>query len=154
MKKLIRGIFVPIVISVLCGFLCGKFVYNIYKDDVYGMLESSRVYLLHGNTYSTYDGMRSENINNNYVYYVDDGGYKTVFGITKKMDNAYKINELYDNGLEIMEYYISNDKINSKQDEYDDILMAANNSEKVKDVIFDILDMYKEDDTVRLVLID
>lgn len=154
MKKIMKGIFVPLIVSVLFGFVCGKFVYGIYKDDVDGMLNSSRVYLLHGNTYATYDGMRKENISNNYVYYVDDNEYKTVFGITKNMDNAEKINKLYDNGLNILEYYISNDKLNNKQDEYDNLLKDTSNNEKVMEVVNNILNMYKEDDTVRLVLID
>lgn len=154
MKKVVKGIFVPLVVSILFGFICGKFVYGIYKDDFDNVLNSSRLYLLHGDTYLTYDVMKKENINNNYVYYVDDNGYKTVFGITKNMDNALKINKLYNNDLSILEYYVSNDKLNNKQDEYDNILMEEYNDDKVMKVVNDILDMYKEDNTVRLVLID
>ena len=154
MKKIMKGILVPLVMSVLFGYVCGKFVYGIYKDDVDGMLDSSRLYLLHGETYLTYDGMRKENINNNYVYYVDDNKYKTVFGITKNIENAEKINNLYNGDLNIMEYYISNDKLSNMQDEYDDILKDTLNNDKVMEVVSDILNMYKEDDTVRLVLID
>ena len=154
MKKLIKGIFVPLVISILFGFVCGKFVYGIYKDDFEGVLNSSRLYLLHGNTYLTYDVMRKENVNNNYVYYVDDNSYKTVFGITKNRDNAEKINKLYNNDLDILEYYVSNDKLNNKQEEYDNILMNEFNNDKVLEVVNNILNMYKEDDSVRLVLID
>ena len=154
MKKMIKGIFAPLVVSVFVGFVCGKVVYGIYKDDVEGILDSSRLYLLHGDTYLTYDGMRKENISNNYVYYVDDNGYKTVFGITKNIDNAEKINKLYDNDLDILEYYISNDKLNNKQDEYDNLLKDTSNNDKVREIVNNILNMYKEDDTVRLVLID
>ena len=154
MKKLIKGIFVPLLVSILFGFVCGKFVYGIYIDDFNNVLNSSRLYLLHGDTYLTYDVMREENVNNNYVYYVDDNGYKTVFGITKNIDNAEKINKLYNNDLNILEYYISNDKLNDKQEEYDNILMKESNDDKVLEVVNNILDMYKEDDTVRLVLID
>ena len=46
------------------------------------------------------------------------------------------------------------DKHNDKQEEYDNILMEESNNDKVKEVVNNILNMYKEDDTVRLVLID
>ena len=88
------------------------------------------------------------------LYYVDDNKYKTVFGITKNIENAEKINNLYNGDLNIMEYYISNDKLSNMQDEYDDILKDTLNNDKVMEVVSDILNMYKEDDTVRLVLID
>ena len=40
MKKLLRKVFVPIFLSVICGSICGKLVYEIYdtniKDEING----------------------------------------------------------------------------------------------------------------------
>lgn len=154
MKKVFKGIFIPLMLSVLFGFVCGKFVYGIYRDDIGDKFNSSLVYLLEGKTYLTYDGMRRENVTGNYVYYVDDNGYKTVFGITKNIDNVEKIKSLYENDLDVLEYYVSNEKISNKQDEYDNLLKDSEGKDKIRIVVNDILNMYKEDDTVRLVLID
>lgn len=145
---------IPFVVSVLFGFACGKFVYGIYRDDIGNKFNSSLIYLLEGKTYLTYDGMRKENNNGNYVYYVDDSGYKTVFGITKNVDNVEKINNLYNNDLNVLKYYVSNEKISNKQDEYDDLLLDSEDEDNIRSVLNNILNMYKEDDTVRLVLID
>lgn len=153
MKKIVKSIMVPVIMSMLFGFVCGKYIYSIYKDDIQDKFNSSLVYLLEGDTYLTYDGMRKENGSENYVYYVDDKGYKTVFGITKDKDNVNKINDLYNDGLNVFEYYVSNDKLNDKQEEYDTLLKNSR-PEDMKKVLNNILDMYKEDDTIRLVLID
>lgn len=145
---------IPFLVSILFGFMCGKFVYRIYKDDISDKFNSSLVYLLEGETYLTYDGMRKDNGLGNYVYYVDESGYKTVFGITKDIDNVDKINNLYNDDLNVYEYYVSNDKLNDKQDEYDIMLKDSVLEADIKSVLDNILNMYKEDDTVRLILID
>lgn len=154
MKKKIIGIMMPFFVAILFGFLCGKCVYRIYNDDMSNKFNSSLVYLLEGETYLTYDGMRKDNSLDNYVYYVDDGGYKTVFGITKDIDNVNKINSLYNNDLNVLKYYVSNNKLSDKQDEYDSMLSDSIGEDDIKDILNNILDMYKEDNTVRLVLID
>ena len=46
------------------------------------------------------------------------------------------------------------DLLISKQDEYDSMLSDSTLEEDIKDILNNILDMYKEDNTVRLVLID
>ena len=154
MKKKIMGIMIPFVLSVLCGYVCGKIVYRIYKDDINDKFNSSLVYLLEGGTYLTYDGMRMDNVDGDYVYYVDGNEYKTVYGITRDIDNVDKINNVYNGDLNVLKYYVSNDKLNSKQEEYDSLLKDSVLEKDIKSVIGNILDMYREGDGVRLVLID
>ena len=153
MKKVIKGIFLPLVISIIFGFICGKLVYSVYGDDIENKLSSSKLYLVQNGEYLTYDNMREENNGNNYVYYKDDDGYKTVVGITKNEDNIDKIKSLYNDDLQVMEYYISTDLLNDKQREYD--LMLSNTSDiyEVKKVVDNILNLYRENDTIRLVLV-
>ena len=152
MKKIINGFFVPLVVSMIFGFVCGKLVYSVYGDDVENKLSSSKIYLVENGKYLTYDSMREENNGNNYVYYRDDEGYKTVVGITKNEDNINKIKSLYSDNIKIEEYYISSDLVNDKQNEYDLMLSNTDDVYEVKKVVDNILNLYREEDTIRFIL--
>ena len=153
-KKLFRGVFVPLVVSMLFGFVSAKIVYSLYDEEIANRLSSSKIYLVQSGKYSSYDSMREDNNGSNYVYYVDDEGYKTVVGITKDKNNLNKIKSLYDNSLYVEEYYISTELLNEKQNEYDILLNNTNNIYEVKEVVDNILSLYKEEDTIKLVLMD
>ena len=153
MKKIIRGIFLPLVISVIFGFVCGKIVYRIYDEKLESKLTSSRLYLVQNGEYLTYDSMREENSGNNYVYYKDEDGYKTVIGITRDEKNIDKIKNLYSDSVKIEEYYVSNELLNEKQNEYDKILSDTDDLYEVREVVDNILNLYREDETIRLVLV-
>ena len=153
MKKIIKGIGVPLVVSILFGFICGKLVYQVYNDDVESKLSSSRLYLIESGEYLTYDSMREENSGNNYVYYKDEDGYKTVVGITRDEDNIDKIKSLYSDNMRVEEYYVSNDLVNEKQNEYDLMLNNTDDLYEVKEVVDNILNLYREDETIKLVLV-
>lgn len=152
MKKIMKGFLVPLVVSMIFGFICGKLVYSVYGEDVENRLSSSKIYLIENGAYLTYDNMREENNGNNYVYYKDENGYKTVVGITKNLDNIDKIQSLYSDKVNVEEYYISNDMMTDKQDEYDLLLSNTDDLYEVREVVDNILNLYKEDDTIRLVL--
>lgn len=153
MKKIIRGIFIPLVVSMLFGYVCGKLVYQIYEDKIDNKLSSSRLYLVENGEYLTYDSMREENNGNNYIYYKDDDSYKTVIGITRNEDNIDKIKSLYDTIVRVNEYYISNDYLNDKQNEYDVILSNTDDIHEVREVVDNILNLYRDDETIKLVLV-
>ena len=152
MKKVIRGILFPLVISIICGFICGKLVYSVYNEDIENRFSSSKLYLIENGNYLTYDNMREENSGNNYVYYKDDDGYKTVVGITKNEDNINKIKSLYSDTVRVEEYYISSDLLNDKQIEYDMMLSNTDDIYEVREVVDNILNLYREEDTIRLIL--
>ena len=152
MKKIIKGFLMPLVVSMICGFVCGKLVYSEYVDDVEDRLSSSKIYLIENGSYLTYENMREENNGNNYVYYRDDDGYKTVVGITKNYDNVDKIQSLYSDKVNVEEYYISNDMVTDKQDEYDLMLSSTDDMYEVREVVDNILNLYREEDTIKLVL--
>lgn len=147
-----KGFFIPLVLSMIFGFVCGKLVYSVYGEDVENRLSSSKIYLVENGKYLTYDMMREENNGNNYVYYKDDEGYKTVVGITKNEDNINKIKSLYSDNVKIEEYYISSDLVNDKQNEYDIMLSNTDDVYEVKEVVDNILNLYREEDTIKLVL--
>jgi len=153
MKKVMNGLVVPLVVSILFGFICGKLVYQVYNDDLENKLSSSKLYLIENGKYLTYDSMREENSDNSYVYYKDDEGYKTVIGITRDVNNIDKIKSLYNDTMKVEEYYVSNDMLNDKQREYDMMLNSINDTHEVRKVVDNILNLYREDDTIRLVLV-
>ena len=152
MKKIFRGVLVPLVISIMFGFICGKLVYKVYDEELENKLSSSKLYLIENGQYLTYDSMREENNGNNYVYYKDEDGYKTVIGITRDENNIDKIKSLYSDKMNVEEYYVSNELLNDKQDEYDEILNNTDDVYKVKEVVDNILNLYREKDTIKLVL--
>jgi len=154
MKKIIRGILIPLVISMVFGFISAKLVYKVYGDEVENKLKSSKLYLVQNGKYLTYDNMREENNGNNYVYYKDDEGYKTVVGITKNEDNIDKIKSLYSDSVLVEEYYVSSELLNDKQNEYDLQLANTDDIYEVKEVVDNILNLYREDDTIKLILVD
>ena len=152
MNKFMNGFIVPLVVSMIFGFVCGKLVYSVYNEDIENRLSSSKIYLVENGEYLTYDLMREENNGNNYVYYKDEEGYKTVVGITKNEDNIDKIKSLYSDSVWIEEYYISSDLVNDKQNEYDIMLSNTDDLYEVKEVVNNILSLYREEDTIKLVL--
>lgn len=152
MKNIFKGLIFPLGVSVFFGFICGKLVYSVYNEDIENKLSSSKLYLVLNGEYLTYDLMREENNDNNYIYYKDDDGYKSVIGITKDIDNVEKIKKLYSDNLKVEEYYISSDLFNDKQLEYDLELKNTDNIYEVRDVVDNILNLYREDETIKLVL--
>ncbi len=154
MRKKVLGIIIPVIISIIFGYVCGKFVYKTYRDNLYDNLKSRRLYLVQKGKYDSYDEMREDNNGNNYVYYQNEEGYKTVVGITMYYDNVDKIKKLYSDKLEVSEYYVSNDFFNNKQNEYDDELTNTNDIYEVKEVVDNILNLYRSDDSIKLISIN
>ena len=152
MKKILKSYLIPLIISVLFGFISAKLVYSVYNDDVEKKLSSSKLYLIENGKYLSYDTMREENNGNNYVYYKDDDGYKTVVGITRNYDNIDKIKSLYSDSVNVEEYYISSELLDDKQNEYDLLLSKTDDVYEVKEVVDNILNLYREKDTIKLVL--
>lgn len=152
MKNKIKNILIPLIISIILGIISAKSIYKIYEEDIETRLTSSKIYLLENGSYKNYDDMRKENIKNSYVYYKDKDLYKSVIGITKDKDNIEKIKTIFDDSIVIEEYYISNDIINNKQKEYDEILKKAQNTKEATKIINDIIELYKENNSINLIL--
>ena len=91
MKKIIKSIIIPILLSILCGYFSAKGVFGIYKENLENKLNSSKIYLLKNGEYNSYDDMRKNNLLNSYVYYEDKNKSTSVVGITKEEDNISAI---------------------------------------------------------------
>lgn len=154
MIKKIFNLLVPVISAIICGYVMGKFVYNNYHDNITDDLRSSKIYLIENGTYDSYDEMREENNQNNYVYYKDKDGYKTVVGITRDYDNVEKIKKIYSDNLYVDEYYISREYMDSKQEEYDKELNDTDDVYEIKEVVDNILNLYRKEDSIKLISLE
>ena len=154
MKKIINGVFIPVFIAIIFGYICGKFFFKTYKDNLYNDLASSKLYLILNGEYDNLMEMREYNSRNNYVYYKDNDKYKSVVGITRKYNNIGKIKSLYGDDLKVYEYYIPNGKFDSRQDEYDYELSKVSDTTLVREMVDNILELYKNDDILKLIQIN
>lgn len=153
-KKIIKGILGPVLLAIMIGFVLGRYAFKMYKNDLYHELSSSKLYLLENGEYNSIDEMREKNNKNNYVYYKDNDKYKTVVGITNNYNNIDKIKRLYSDKLEVYEYYVSDDLLDRRQLEYDSELSKTDNLEEVKEVVDNILELYRDNDNIRLIQVN
>lgn len=155
LKKLLRKILGPICLSILCGVVCGKLVYQVYDKDIEKKIDGRKIYLIQAGAYSTYDKMVSNTLVNNYVYYEDnDGLYKSIVGITEDFDNVEKIKNSYKGDVIVSEYYSKDKELNKKIDEYDSKLKNVTSNEEVQSTVLEMLTLYKDRDNSTLVKIE
>lgn len=153
MKERIKKIVAPIFLSVLCGFICGRLVYSIYEDKTSGVLLANKVYLIEDESYEDYNTMKSSSPLSNYVYYEDDGKYKTVVGMTRRENNIDKIKKVYNREVTVTEYLINNEVVNNMIDEYDSRIDSTDNLEEIKTIVLEMINIYKEQEDVKMIKI-
>ena len=153
MKNKIKKIVTPIFLSVVCGCVCGRVMFSIYEDKGSSILDSNLIYLLEDNAYDDYDSMKASTISSNYIYYEDDGKYKRVVAMTKNKDNIDKIRNVYDSELIMHEYLLNDEEINNKLEEYDSRLEKVNSENEIKDIIIDMINVYKGLEDIKMVKI-
>lgn len=149
MNKL-KKIVVPIFLSVFCGFVCGRLMFNIYEDKGSSILDSNVIYLLQDSSYSDYETMKASGVSANYIYYEEDGKYNMVVAMTKNKNNIEKIKEVYGKDLKVTEYLLGDDSINDMIDEYDIKLGSTTDSEEIKKIIIDMINIYKDREDVKM----
>lgn len=149
-KSKVKKVVFPIFISVISGGICGHLVYSIYNDKTMLDFESNLVYLLQAGAYSTYDSMRANTLATNYVYYEDDGLYKTIIGITKDKDNVDKIKKTYGNEIIVNQYSIDDLELCKKIGEYDNYLSKTDDDKEIQRIVMAMLDLYKQDKDIQL----
>lgn len=145
-KKLIKVV-VPIFLAVLCGSICGKLVFTSYDRKIISDLSGKKIYLIQAGTYPNYDNMISNTLLSNYVYYQDEGMYKSIIGITLNKNNIEKITSTYNGEVVIDEYYSNDQKLNSKINEYDKKIEQTTNNNEVKEIVLETLSLYKDNDS-------
>lgn len=147
MKKIIRRVFLPIFISVLCGFICAKLVYEVYDTKVVEEIKENKIYLIQAGAYNSYDNMIKNTSLNNYVYYEDDDGlFKSIIGITENKNNIEKIKKSYGKDVIVKEYYSKDEELNNKIKTYDKSLEKLSDNKEIQKVVLDMLKLYKNNE--------
>lgn len=153
MMKKIRKIVIPIFVSILCGFVCGRVMFSIYEDKGSDILDSRMVYLLLCDTYNDYESMKASSISNDYIYYEDDGDYNAIVALTKNRDNIDKIKGVYGKELVVMEYLLKDDEMNDRISEYDKELENADTDNDIVGVVSKMIGLYKDKEDVKMIKI-
>lgn len=154
MKKKLKKVLFPIFLSVVCGGICGRLVYSIYDKKLDEEFGGKTIYLIQSGAYSTYDNMVKNSLLSNYVYYEDDDGlYKSIVGLTEDYDNIEKIKNTYKEKVIISEYYSRDEELNKKIKEYDIKIKKSNNNDEIREIVLEMLKLYK-DRNITLVQIE
>ena len=89
MKTIINKIFIPILISVICGFICGKLVYEVYDSKIEEDIKGEKIYLIQAGAYDSYDNIPSASrlfIENA----INDGDYEAMYQSVRQMESENK----------------------------------------------------------------
>ena len=141
----------PIFLSVICGAVCGKLIYQIYDKKIetdFSIINGEKIYLIQAGVYSTYENMLHNTSVNNYVYYKDqDGLFKSIIGLTEDDENIEKIKNTYQENVIISQYYSNDKELNQKIKEYDNRIKKSQDKEEIKKIVLEMLSLYKDKDT-------
>lgn len=152
-KKLFKLV-LPVFLSVLFGGICGKLIFSNYDVNINKNLSGKKVYLVQNGAYSNYDNMVSNTLVNNYIYYQDDDGmFKSIIGITVDKKNVDKIKKIYDGDVIISEYYSNDKELNDKLNKYDELLSEVEEVNDIKEIVFKMLELYKDNESVLIQVI-
>ena len=148
MLKKIKKVVTPIFLSVLCGAICGKLIYQIYDKKLETDIIGEKVYLIQAGAYQSYDSMVHNTSISNYIYYKDqDGLFKSIIGLTENKENIEKIKSTYQDEVLVSEYYSKDKSLNNKIKEYDKKMISTTNQEELKKIVLEMLTLYKDNDT-------
>ena len=151
MKSLLKKICMPLILSVICGFVCGRVVFSIYEDK--SIIDSNIIYLLKDDSYSDYDTMKASYLSEEYTYFEEDGTFNTIVALTKDKDNIDKIEEVYGSDLTVLKYLLNDKELISVLDEYDNKIKNTTDKEEIKEIISSMNNIYKERDNIKMVKI-
>ena len=151
MKSLLKKICMPLILSVICGFICGRVVFSIYEDK--SVLDSNIIYLLKDDSYSDYDTMKASYLSEEYTYFEEDGTYNTIVALTKDKDNIDKIEEVYGSDLTVLKYLLNDKELISTLEEYDNKIRNTTDKEEIKEIVSSMNNIYKERDDIKMVKI-
>lgn len=139
---------VPIICSLLLGYLCASFIFNQYGINTFAFSEKNNIYYLQCGSYTTYDASLTEieGIKDK-ITIKEDNNYYSYIGMTTSTTVAENIKKLYldkDIDIYIKEGYIDNDTFINQLSQYDILLENCNTIEEVNSVLKTILATYNE----------
>ena len=144
-KKKIKKLCISCLLSIICGSICGKLVYEIYDKKLDNDLYGEKIYLIQAGSYSDYDNMVKNTTLNSYIYYKDeDGLFKSIIGLTEDKNNIEKIKNTYGKEVSVNEYYSKDIELNQKIKEYNKKISTTDKKEDIQSLVLEILNLYKD----------
>lgn len=144
MKKTILWVFIALVSGALLGKLTFDKYDNLNIKQVANLDE--KIYMLKYGEYNSEDDMSNKLKDiDRYIYIEEDGNYSVYLAITKTLDNANKILNLYtlkNIKLEIEKVYIDNEEFISNLNEYEKLLSATDDEKSLLIIERQILSCY------------
>ena len=139
---------IPIICSILLGWIFGNFIYNQYSSISKEYKKSETIYFLQQGVYAD-DQVLKKNISNleSYTTIEDNDKYYVYIGITNNYEDALKIKDVYkEQGYNL---YIKEDKINNEffindLKQYSTLLKSTNDFSKLNSILKVILASYEE----------
>lgn len=154
MIKIIFKALSPIIISVICGFICGKLVYEVYDNKIEEEIKGEKIFLIQAGAYDSYDNMLKNTSLTNYAYFEDDDGlFKSIIGITEDKNNIEKIKKSYGKEVYVNEYYSKDEELNKKIRTYDEDLSKIEDNKEIQKKALEMLNLYKSDNNKTLIKI-
>lgn len=141
MKKYI----LTIIISLLVGVFLSNYVIKEYDSDILSTFsEKKTLYLIQQGVYSSMDSMKENTSNlNEYIYSNIDNLYYVYVGITLDVENASKIQKIYDMETIIKTNIISDKELIEYIEKFDIVLKETNDKETIKEITKQVLKKYK-----------
>lgn len=139
---------IPIICSILLGYIFGNFIYNEYSSIEKEYKESSSIYFLQQGVYKSNTSYK-KNIEklDSYTTVKDDDKYYVYIGITNNYEDALKIKNIYkEKGYNL---YIKEDKINNKYfindlEQYSTLIKSTDDYTKINSILKAVLASYEE----------
>lgn len=140
--------FIPVISSIVIGFLFGKIIFNQYETTVEAFNDGERLYFIELGVYNDEEEMNSKIKNiNEYIYLIEDDIYHVYCGITKNKKISEKVKEYYlknGNNVYVKEKSVSNDKFLNILAEYDKIIDITSSDKDIMTIEKIVLSNYKE----------
>jgi predicted nucleotide-binding protein (sugar kinase/HSP70/actin superfamily) len=141
--------FIPIILSILVGYLFGNIIFKKYNHNIIDVFnETTKVYFLQQGVYSSVDSMQKNTKSlKNYIYTKDNNYYRVYVAITKDVENANKLKEIFTNlgnDIYVKEMSVSNNNFVNILEQYDKLINATDDSNSIIDIVKEILVKYKE----------
>ncbi len=144
MKRTLLWVF----IALASGALLGKLTFDRYDNLSIKQVANldEKIYMLKYGSYSSEDDMSNKLKDiDRYIYIEEDGNYSVYLAITKTLDNANKILNLYtlkNIKLEIEKLSIDNEEFISNLNEYEKLLSATEDEKSLLIIQRQILACY------------
>ena len=145
MKKL--KIFIPILLSIVIGYLFGTFIYKQYDEAILAFSDSKVIYFLQQGVFSNNNSL-NEDISNLDVHLVEheNDNYYVYVGLTSSYELAEKIKGIYKEkgyNLYIKEKNITNKVFINEIGEYDKLISTSNDFDNLNKVLSVVIDSYE-----------